>query len=289
MGNESSSEGKHSLEKIGRAPSVPAEYLGQYHRECVPPTPQSALLQPGAPCGPNAFFTAIANKLDRDYVILADCSGMMIGGLWKKECAVVEELVDFSTKLDSNGVDLIFFSHDLRCFENCMSRQYVADLITSGEVNVSGGRDLAKALHRAFTKHFSPASRGATSILVMTVGTPDSSAEAAAVLLKATNSITSSAELSVSIMQIGGDSPTRSFLKEVDALDAKFDIVDVLTADHLPEDFFSTVHNALHKPHETTKEISDSIAKIRERWWRNPQEAPKPPPTTFAGYQHENV
>ena len=289
MGNENSHETRHSLEKVGRAPTVSEEYLGKYSREGVPQPSPNALLSPGAPCGVNAFFTAIANNLDRDYVVVIDCSGMMIGGLWTKECSVVEELVEYAARLDSNGVDLIFFSHDLHCFENCTSKQFVTDLIGSGEVHVSGGRNLAKALHRAFIKHFSPASRGATSILVMTVGLPDSSTEAAAVLLKATNSVASSAELSVSLMQIGGDDSTRRFLKGVDSIDAKFDIVDVLSADHLPEDFFTAVRNALHNPIESAKGIVQHIQSKQDRWWRDPAQAPKLPMATFEGYQHEAV
>ena len=94
-----------------------------------------------------------------------------------------------------------------------------------------GSTGLAQVLHAAFQAHFS-GDRGATTVLVVTDGAPDSRPDVERVIKRAAQSLERDAELSVSFIQVGNDSAATRFLEHLDdgLHDAKFDIVDTVTA-----------------------------------------------------------
>jgi Mg-chelatase subunit ChlD len=189
--------------------------------------------------GDCTFFSQARAKLARDYMLVIDRSGSMMGESW----AAAEEAVEFFAgsicDFDPDGITVILFDDTVVKFENVRDPEFVKSLFKSHPP--CGTTDLAKALNVAFQEHFS-SKRGASTVLVITDGAPDSQDEVVRVIKKAAASITSDEELSISFVQIGTDSCARSFLKTLDDdLDAKFDIVDVVVPSDLLEMSFADV------------------------------------------------
>ncbi|CUG84839.1 Hypothetical protein, putative [Bodo saltans] len=185
------------------------------------------------------FFTQARAKLARDYILVIDHSGSMMGENW----AAAEEAVEFFASsicdFDPDGVSVILFDHDVLKFENVRDPEFIKNLFMSH--SPYGSTDLAKALDVAFQEHFA-SKRGASTVLVITDGAPDSQDDVESVIKKAAASITSDEELSISFVQIGRDADARTFLKFLDdELNAKFDIVDVVVPSDFQEMSFADV------------------------------------------------
>jgi hypothetical protein len=174
------------------------------------------------------FLLTAKKHLARDYVLIIDRSGSMTGRNWVQAEQSVKQLAPYICRFDPDGVDLFFFDHDFVKIGNVKSSQEVGSLFDT--YRPRGSTDLARVLHAAFADHFS-GTRGATTILVVTDGAPNSKPEVERIIKRAAASMERDAELSVSFIQVGNDSGATRFLQRLDddLSDAKFDIVDTVT------------------------------------------------------------
>ena len=176
------------------------------------------------------FLLSAKQQLQRDYMLIVDRSGSMSGSRWQDAEEAVKALAPYICRFDPDGVDIILFSSSTEIFSNVKSPEEVESIFQRHRP--SGSTNLALALHRAFCKHFE-GSRGATTLLVVTDGEPDSQSEVERVIRRAANSILEDEELSVSFIQIGDDRNASRFLKHLDdsITNARFDIVDTIKAE----------------------------------------------------------
>jgi hypothetical protein len=175
------------------------------------------------------FLLTAKQHLQRDYVLLIDRSASMNGPRWAEAESAVRHLAPYVCKFDPDGITLYFFDHEYIKVDNVKSAQDVTTLFHTHRPR--GSTNLALALHAAFDEHFQ-GSRGATTVLVVTDGAPDSEAEVRRVIVKAARSIERDSELSVSFIQIGKDTSASRFLEQLDdsLTEAPFDIVDTVKA-----------------------------------------------------------
>lgn len=174
-----------------------------------------------------AFFEHAKEHLIRDYILIIDRSGSMAGSNWSQARGAVEAIAPYTVQFDPDGVTLLFFSGGYNKIENVKSTQQVRAAFD--EHSPSGGTNLSLALDVAFREHFN-GTRGATTILVVTDGAPNSESEVVQVIQKAANSIEHDSELSISFIQVGADRGAGLFLKRLDdELECRFDIVDTVS------------------------------------------------------------
>ena len=176
------------------------------------------------------FLLTAKEHLQRDYVLIIDRSGSMgSSGRWQEAEKAVSKLAPYICSFDPDGVDVYFFDHEFKKCGSVKSAEEVKGIFASTKPR--GSTDLAKVLDAAFQDHFD-GSRGATSILVITDGSPDSQRDVEDVIVRAANSIAEDEELSVSFLQIGDDKGAATFLAKLDddleSRGAKFDIVDTI-------------------------------------------------------------
>lgn len=185
------------------------------------------------------FFLSAKAQLQRDYILLVDRSGSMsTSHRWGECCAAARFLAPYICTFDPVGITLMFFDHDIERFEGIKTKEGVEEAFA--RFKPRGSTDLALALHNAFVHHFNGV-RGATTILVITDGCPNSQSEVERVIRRAANSIENLGELSVSFIQIGDDRNATKFLDRIDhsLTGAKFDIVDAVTAEECAKISFS--------------------------------------------------
>jgi hypothetical protein len=194
------------------------------------PTPQAAKEQ--ANQVPQCKFLLTAKQhLQRDYYLIIDRSGSMSwGGRWAEAEKAVKSLAPYICKFDPDGITLYFFDHEVNQFDNIQTQSQVEELFRTYKPR--GSTNLALALHTAFDHHFK-GQRGASTMLVVTDGSPDSQEEVKRIVRRATHSMLADEELSVSFIQIGNDVGATKFLKllDDDLDEAKFDIVDTISAE----------------------------------------------------------
>ena len=217
-GGSNSSPGYHADRFVRRYTSAP----------CKLPSAEAAggAVQGVPTC---KFLLTAKSHLQRDYVLLIDRSGSMSGPRWSEAEAAVRHLAPYVCKFDPDGITLYFFDHEFIKVEGVKSAQDVTTLFHTHKPR--GSTNLALALHAAFEEHFA-GSRGATTILVVTDGAPDSQSECKRVIVKAARSLEKDSELSISFIQIGNDASASKFLSVLDdeLTEAPFDIVDTMKA-----------------------------------------------------------
>jgi Mg-chelatase subunit ChlD len=175
------------------------------------------------------FLLTAKEHLARDYVLIIDRSGSMAGRNWAQAEEAVKTLAPYICRFDPDGVDVYFFDHEHVKFGGVSSDVEVKNIFNLHPPR--GTTNLAGVLHAAFEAHFA-GSRGATTILVITDGCPDSKPDVERVIKNAAASIERDAELSISFIQVGEDAGATRFLTRLDddLDDAKFDIVDTVTS-----------------------------------------------------------
>jgi hypothetical protein len=196
----------------------------------LPEAPQATGAAQGFPSC--KFLLTAKHQLQRDYILLVDRSGSMnTGTRWRDAESAVRVLAPHICRFDPDGITLIFFDHVVKRFDNVVNAATVTSLFK--EHKPRGSTALHTALDVAFRAHFD-STRGATTILVVTDGAPDSQDKVKQVIVKAANAIEADAELSISFVQIGADKGATAFLRHLDdelVGTAKFDIVDAVTSE----------------------------------------------------------
>jgi hypothetical protein len=180
---------------------------------------------------PSCKFLLTAKKhLARDYVLIIDRSGSMAGRNWAQAEEAVKTLAPYICRFDPDGVDVYFFDHEHVKFGGVKNDKEVTHLFST--YRPRGTTNLAGVLHAAFVDHFN-GTRGATTILVITDGCPDSKSDVENVIKRAAAALERDAELSISFVQVGSDSSATRFLAHLDddLTGAKFDIVDTVTTE----------------------------------------------------------
>ena len=110
---------------------------------------------------------------------------------------------------------------------------------------ISSSTDLYKVLDSALKPDAVPRTKPET-ILVITDGVPDDKASVERVLIEATKKyMQNDNDLSVTIIQVGDDTSAMRWLQQLDdgltAKGAKYDIVDILTAEELKKFNFADI------------------------------------------------
>jgi len=195
----------------------------------APTSQYGAYLAPAA--GPLRFFNQVKHRLDRDYILLIDCSGSMQGTRWTEAEAAVTHLANAVCEFDPDGIDIVFFSSGVQVHHNITGAETVRNLFR--QQRPRGSTNLAAGLQACFARHFAGHCEGST-ILCITDGCPDDPNAVEQTIIHAANMIGADVELSVSFIQIGDDVTATRYLKRLDDdLVCKFDIVDTMPAEEM--------------------------------------------------------
>lgn len=175
-----------------------------------------------------------------DFRVLVDYSSSMESPVSKQDprtrwTSMREEVIGFIRdvdKIDSNGVDLVFFGRKIVTYEKVNSSNIESIF---NEFSPGGGTPLDKALIEVFRLAKSGDSADKKDYtIVFTDGEPDSKADVEKVIIAQANSQATVDAHKVLIRQIGDDAGTTAWLRKLDDNltrpgGANKDIVDVKT------------------------------------------------------------
>lgn len=181
-----------------------------------------------------------------DYIILIDKSGSMTtpdcaGGVsrWKMAQEYATSIAHKCEEFDDDGIEIIMFSGKPTAFKNTTAAK-VAEIFAS--VEPSGSTDTAAALQLVFDGYNTRKAAGEAKpmiIVVITDGAPTDRDAVDKAITNFANSMTEDGECGIQFVQIGKDPEARKFLEHLDndlqALGAKFDIVDTKNQDEMEE------------------------------------------------------
>jgi len=204
--------------------------------------------------GENAFLDALKKKpnefkkglMSRDYTIIVDRSGSMSaseqvrvpsGGVknmqrWEQVRMALDMIAPLVIEEDPDGITVFFFDNGFDEHENVRTVRDVDQLFRE---NSPGGRTfLAKALSKAME----PDTIGrAETIFVITDGEASDPDEVTRAIIDYTSKLCRPEMLSISFIQVGNDPGAGEYLNSLDndleKKNAKFDIVDALTAEEM--------------------------------------------------------
>jgi len=195
-----------------------------------------------------AISSLTARLSEYDFLVCIDCSGSMGAvdrGESKSRYAKMQETVESFCrdieKIDSDGIDLVFFGATVNAYPAVTSAK-VAEVFSMREPR--GGTPLGKALNQAFSMAGMSAKKD--FILVFTDGVPDNEAEVRDAIVAQTMKQSSDDACTVLFVQVGNDTDATRFLKNLDdnLRGAKYDIVDAMTVDEANQ-FASTAEMVL--------------------------------------------
>lgn len=132
-------------------------------------------------------------------------------------------------KIDSDGLDLVFFGGTVDTFSNQNSGS-IMQLFSKLQTN--GGTPLDRGLNRAFgVLESSPKAK--KFIFCYTDGAPNDRQAVRNTIIAQANSQKTDDEMTILFVQVGNDQTASQFLAELDddLVGAKYDIVDAKTAD----------------------------------------------------------
>lgn len=145
----------------------------------------------------------------------------------------------------TDGITLFFFSDRFNEIKNVKTSEDVMMHFNDKKNQIASSTDLYKVLDSALKPDAVPRTKPET-ILVITDGVPDDKASVERVLIEATKKyMQNDNDLSVTIIQVGDDSSAMRWLQQLDdgltAKGAKYDIVDILTAEELKKFNFADI------------------------------------------------
>jgi len=140
---------------------------------------------------------------------------------------------------------LFFFSDRFNEIKNVKTSEDVMKHFNDKKNQIASSTDLYKVLDSALKPDAVPRTKPET-ILVITDGVPDDKASVERVLIEATKKyMRNDNDLSVTIIQVGDDTSAMRWLQQLDdgltAKGAKYDIVDILTAEELKKFNFADI------------------------------------------------
>jgi hypothetical protein len=140
---------------------------------------------------------------------------------------------------------LFFFSDRFNEIKNVKTSEDVMKHFNDKKNQIASSTDLYKVLDSALKPDAVPRTKPET-ILVITDGVPDDKASVERVLIEATKKyMQNDNDLSVTIIQVGDDTSAMRWLQQLDdgltAKGAKYDIVDILTAEELKKFNFADI------------------------------------------------
>jgi hypothetical protein len=225
------------------------------------------------------FFDDVHDKLKRDYTLIIDRSLSMSFKMdedawhngekwvfpyadedksrWYHTKQAVKLIAPAIVECDKTGVTLMFFSDEdtapFQVHEHIKDSDKIEDLFH--KIKPKGGTDLHGILKIAIDRHFKLYAKDKLeeTILVITDGQPDSEDKVYDLLIKTTQEMKSSKQLSITFIQVGCSESARYFLKRLDnrlkEKGAKHDIVDCQGVHEINEgemDFEKLIHESLH-------------------------------------------
>jgi Mg-chelatase subunit ChlD len=173
---------------------------------------------------------AILAKLSEfDFIFVGDKSGSMgeddMPGGQSRWNYMQETAIAFArdiTKIDADGIGVIFFGGNITSYEGCGVDAVKAAF---AENSPRGTTPLAEALEKAFS--MAGKSDKKDFIIVFTDGAPNDKEAAKKVIRDQAARQQADDDCTVLFVQVGTDGGAAAFLKELDdSLNAKFDIVD---------------------------------------------------------------
>jgi len=192
------------------------------------------------------FFQKVKSvDTTRDYTIIIDASGSMFPKRWAQAKAALEYLAPAACRCDPDGVTLFFFSNNFNEISNVKTSEDVMKHFNDRKNQMQGSTDLYKVLKSALKPDAVPRTKPET-ILVITDGEPDDRQNVEKVIIDATkNYMETDNDLSVTFVQVGDDKNAMAWLQQLDdgltGKGAKFDVVDILTAEELSKFDFATI------------------------------------------------
>lgn len=182
-----------------------------------------------------AELSSLSAKLSEyDFLVCIDASGSM-GAIdpgqtrtrYERMKETVETFCRDIEKLDSDGIDIVFFGGSVTAYPNVTAAK-VGEVFARREPR--GGTPLAEALKQAFSMAGMSAKKD--FVLVFTDGEPDDANAVRETIKAQANKQTSDDACTVLFVQVGNDPGATKFLQGLDDnLNAKFDIVDAMTVD----------------------------------------------------------
>lgn len=191
---------------------------------------------------------ALAKLSEFDFVVVVDASGSMstedMNGKsrWNHMQETVGAFARDIAKFDSDGIGLVLFSgSNIQSFDGVTASKLDEVFATRSP---RGGTPLAEGLTAALA--LAGKSDKKDFILVITDGEPDSKAEAAEVIRKASHQQETDDALTILFVQVGHDAGATAYLKSLDdnLQGCKFDIVDAKTIEEA-ENFQTTADMVL--------------------------------------------
>ncbi len=195
----------------------------------------------------NLNFFKKVNSVDtsRDYTIIVDASGSMFPTRWEQAKKALEYLAPAACKCDPDGITLFFFSTSFNEIGNVKTSEDVMKHFNNSKNQFRSSTDLAKVLNSALKPDSVPRKKPET-ILVITDGEPDNRTNVETAIIDATKKyMESDNDLSITIVQVGDDQTAMKWLQQLDdgltKKGAKYDIVDILTAEELAKHDFAAI------------------------------------------------
>lgn len=169
-----------------------------------------------------------------DFIVGLDASGSMNTRStrypgktrWEEAQETIFGISSALNKLDSDGIDIVVFGGRVDMHSG-VTADKIADIFADREPG--GGTPLAEAVSKVVAKQAS--TKKNTVAIFFTDGAPDNQAAVVDVIQRAANNLEKDEALTFLFVQIGDDAGAAKFLAHLDdGLNAKFDIVDTVTA-----------------------------------------------------------
>ena len=178
-----------------------------------------------------SFFTSLAERQTRDYVLFVDKSGSMAGNRWDEARKAVQALAPQVTRACPLGISLYFFNDECIRIDNITTAEQVAGFFAKEKPD--RGTNLHLAMKHAFGVH-NRAKKGMQpeTWLIITDGAPDKPTHVWQLLKEEGKTFRTPDEVTLSFIQIGNDEHATEYLRK---MRGSLNFVDTLTSEDLPK------------------------------------------------------